>query len=372
MFMGFSFLARQSVLPIILPIYLYFGLLYFSSEEEKEQKINFKNFLILNTGFFSVITLFLLYIIRESALTEWVHQSFTIAKFYVHKNLWLNFLLCLLKGGSTRGRDARTILYSLIFFNALIVGGIVFIKATKNQLTDKIKLLFLLSAVTFFGYLNSLHIYDVFRLQSASSLGFGLLIFSLNYFSQKFKKWKIFIFNIPIISLFIYLISTLLFTATPAINIPWNQSLLFSNQLKAPEDVPILKDKLSNREEREYYQTLTHTLYHYSCQLDYLINFSRNSYFLHLSSRFKLIQRSPFYDPGLSALIFQDEQKRIAELIAEQKAIIMMPDKKLLPEDYMLLLEIAVPDSVSIKLGEKTTYVAIPKKTYPSCSSKPM
>ena len=83
MFMGFSFLARQYVLPIILPIYLYFGLLYFSSEEEKEQKIYFKNFLILNTGFFSVITLFLFYIIRESALTDWVNQSFTIAKFYV-------------------------------------------------------------------------------------------------------------------------------------------------------------------------------------------------------------------------------------------------------------------------------------------------
>ena len=107
-----------------------------------------------------------------------------------------------------------------------------------------------MSAVTFFGYLNCVHIYNVFRLQSASSLGFGLLIFSLNYFSQKFKKLKIFIFNIPIISLSIYLIFTLLFTANTAIRTPWNQSLLFSNQLKAPEDVPILKDKLSNREER--------------------------------------------------------------------------------------------------------------------------
>ena len=129
-------------------------------------------------------------------------------------------------------------------------------------------------------------------------------------------------------------------------------------------------------EEREYYQTLTNTLSHYSCQLDYLINFSKNSYFPHLSSQFKIIQRSPFYDPGLSALIFQDEQKKIAELIAEQKAIIMMPDKKLLPEDYKLILEIAVPDGGSNKFNNKiygkTTYIAIPKKTYPFCSSKPM
>ncbi|MFM6080607.1 MAG: glycosyltransferase family 39 protein, partial [Dolichospermum sp.] len=79
-FLALSFLARQTFF-ILAPIYLYFLLIYISSEQDK-RKILLKNIAMFHVGILSVIGAFLLYVIIESAFADWINQSFVIGKFY--------------------------------------------------------------------------------------------------------------------------------------------------------------------------------------------------------------------------------------------------------------------------------------------------
>jgi hypothetical protein len=68
-FLGLSILARQSPLPLLAPIYLYFLLLYFSSVQELRKEY-LKNILMFHAGMIGVIGVFLLYLVKESALED--------------------------------------------------------------------------------------------------------------------------------------------------------------------------------------------------------------------------------------------------------------------------------------------------------------
>ena len=178
-FLGFSILARQSPLPILAPIYLYFLLVYLSSVQELRKEY-LKNILMFHAGMIGVIGVFLLYLVKESALEDWINQSFTIGIFYKRfvslKSIYRGFIR-----GILFPSDIRLLLYSLVFFNAILICKTFFpkdlgkLKEIQQQFSERDKLLFLFGSVTLFGYLQSLHIYQLFRLQSSSSLGLGLL-----------------------------------------------------------------------------------------------------------------------------------------------------------------------------------------------------
>jgi hypothetical protein len=363
-FLGFSILARQSPLPLLASIYLYFLLLYFSSARELRKEY-LKSILMFHVGMVSVIGVFLLYLVKESALEDWINQSFTIGIAYkswvTPKRIYHEFIR-----GILFPRDKRLLLYSLVFFNALLLicktvfpKGLGKLKKIQQQFSERDKLLFLFSSVTLFGYLQSLHIYELFRLQSSSSLGLGLLIFSLHNLSNRFKRWKKVVFTVPVICVFIYLSSTLIFKGHSSVYYPWNRELLLSHQLKEPENIEMLQGKLYNEETRIYFQTITKTINDYSCQLEYLVNFTTNSYVPLLSKSFKKVQKSPFYSATFSGIIFQDEQPKITQLLTQRKAIVIAAKIKEIPDNYQVVLKIKTPKN--IRFVDRIIYVAVPK-----------
>ena len=354
-FLGFSILARQSPLALLAPIYLYFLLVYFSSVQELRKEY-LKNILIFHAGMIGVIGVFLLYLVRESALEDWINQSFTIGIYYKRfltlQGIYRGFI-----SGILFPPDPRLFLYSLVFFNALLICKTVFqkglgkLKKIQQQFSERDKLLFLFGSVTLFGYLQSLHIYQVFRLQSSSSLGLGLLIFSLDNLSNRFKRWKKVVFIVPVVCVFIYLSQTLIFQ--------WNRNLLLSHQFKEPENIEMLQGKLYSGKTMIFYQTLAKTMSNYNCHLDYLVNFTKDSYVPRLSTSFKRVQRSPFYSRELSEVIFQDEQEKISQLLTQGKAILIAAQIQQVPENYRVVLE--AKTAKGIPYVERTRYVAVPK-----------
>ena len=362
-FLGFSILARQSPLHLLAPIYLYFLLVYFSSAREL-RKAYLKKILMFHAGMIGVIGVFFLYLVKESALEDWINQSLKIGIVYKHylglRTISIHFI-----GGIVFPSGKRFLLYSLVFFNALLTCTTVFLKGLgklkkiQQQFSERDKLLFLFGSVTLFGYLQSLHIYEVFRLQSSSSLGLGLLIFPLDNLSNRFKRWKKVVFIVPVICVFIYLSSTLIFKQTSSVSFPWHQNLLFSHQLTEPENIEMLKGKLYDEETRIFYQTITKTINDYNCQLEYLVNFTMNSYVPRLSKSFKRVQRSPFYRKEMSEVIFQDEQQKISQLLTQEKAIVTAIMRRQIPENYQVILKLQTPKT--IPYVHRTIYVAVPK-----------
>lgn len=366
-FVGLSLLARQSFLTILTPFYPYFLLLLFVSPQKEFWRLHCKNIILFHIGLIFVLAVFWLYLLQVNAVTDWEAQTFTILKAYnlLHSASLSILLYDLTFGYALGGPDTRAMLYSIIFFNTLIIWIKSLFTAIKKTITEKDKILFLFSSVIVLGYVNSLHIYEVFRLQNSSSLGFGLLILSLDNLSNKMRKGKRLIFTIPVVFIFIYLSQTLLFTSTSSVYYPWNRDLLLSNQLKEPENIEILKGKLYDDKMKNYYQVLAQTITKYSsnCQLEYLVNLSTNSYIPFLEQSLKKVQRSPFYSRLLEDKIFQDEKAKIDELLKQEKAILIASDTdstfKEIPKEYKVVIEVSVP--YFIPLTGTKTYVAVPK-----------
>jgi hypothetical protein len=380
-FLGLSILARQSPIPLLAPIYLYFVLMYFSSDQ-KLPRLYLKNILTFHIGMIGIVAVFLLYIAKESAFEDWVKQSFTIGMYY--KEIFNLEPQRVLPNFAKRifypKPNSRSVLYSIVYLNALIIYGIFFlkclgklIKLRKIQFDERDKLLFLFSSVTLFGYLQALHLYNMFRLQSASSLGLGLVVLSLYQLSGKFKRWKMVVFTVPLMIFFILLSNTLLFAKTPVTFVPWDRDLLFSHQLKEPRNIAMLEGKLYDEETRTYYETLVQTLSSYQCKLEYLVNFTQDGYIPSLSESFKRVQRSPLYDQQLARVIFQDEQRKIAQLLKEGKTILIAAQVEEIPENYQIAHEIKTPASTQHwsfngrSLIGKVTYIAVPKSVSSSC-----
>lgn len=363
---GLSLLARLSLLPVLAPFYLYFLLIFFVYSPKKSWRFNLTNIVFFHLGIIVVWVVFLIYLLQESAFRDWQAQTFTILKVYQSSVFILRFLSGLIFGNTFGVTDIRSILYSIIFFDALIIWLNLLLTPKRQQITERDKILFLFSSVILFGYFHALHIYEVFRLQNSASLGFGLLILSLDNLSTKFRQWKGLVFTIPVVCLFLYLSQTLLFTNTSSVYHRWEQDWWLSNQLEEPENVEILKGKLSDEETRNYYQVITQKIISYQrkCQLDYLVNLSPDSYILFLSKSIKKVQISPFYSKILEREIFPDEKEKITKLLRQNKAILVASDKERtfneIPKNYEIVLELTVPKAIPLIVGEKT-YIAVPK-----------
>ena len=79
-----------------------------------------------------------------------------------------------------------------------------------------------LCLVVIFGFLNSVHVYETFRLINGASLGIGLCVFVFyNVFVKAAKPLKYFMALLSIL-LFLILSSTLFFTKTSSAYYPWS------------------------------------------------------------------------------------------------------------------------------------------------------
>ncbi|MBD2176630.1 glycosyltransferase family 39 protein [Pseudanabaena sp. FACHB-1998] len=383
-FFALNVLARQtSLVPTLIPIELYFVYSYLISKNEHQlSKKKLINIAIFNLSIATIFIVFYLYLVRVAALKDWYLQSVTILDFYEEllgnrfqllkslvKNL-IRGLLGVTNFYETRFKYPRLMIYSFMFLNCIIIcarlaSKIFRIKPPKN--TNISQSLFLLSSISLVGYLQSVHIYEIFRLQSASSLGIGLTIFSLDRVLKIFGKWKNLFLVVPIVFLTILLCKDVIFVQNASVYFPWDQKQLISGELREPQKLRFLQGKLYDFDTITYYETLKDEIEKYSDQLDYLVNYTPNSYVLFLSDKFRNIQKSPFYNARLSSLIFSEEENKISELFEQKKAILVTSYPERVPINYCYVHSLVKPiPYISLPL-----YVTIPKNIAKDCKSIP-
>jgi len=368
-FLGLCFLARQTyVLSVMTALYVYMFYRYYtheSSREDQAKKIAFMHF-----GLFVVVVIFLLFLFINSALDDWFlnikAMDIYTGSFLVFAKLLLKFIYALVTGtaaGATKAgqKDIRSWIYTLVFFNTLLVLARIFKHRRMSPLDEKKSLIFLFGLITLFGYLQSLHVYEVFRLQNISSLGIGILLFCLYNEAAAYGKWRQRLaFDAPLALTIVLMASTAVFTVTSSQYQPWNRKLLFGNRLSAPRGINVLKENLYDEKMRVYYESINGKLNEYAGKFDYLINLSYNCFIPFLSSNFKYVQKAPFYDRIFSDLVFDDEKMKIRALLDGGRAVLFTEYLQLVPRNYKVVMAAKNP---GIPYLEQIMYVAIPRNT---------
>jgi hypothetical protein len=339
--LAISYLARQNLLPVIMPVYFYFAFIFINAEQESRKQI-VHGILSFHIGFGIVIGIFLSYIIYVDALHDWYSQSFTILAFYENtffglKETIFNFIYGISFGIIYPTRDMRISLYTCIFICMIFYFFYLAIKSFRKKANDKERIMFLFCVVTLFGYLQALHIYQIFRLHNASSIGIGLLIVYFYHFVSNKKLWQMILFGATILLLVFYLGRSLLFTRTSDHPIPWDRSALLSGELKEPRNVDIFKGKLFSNQRRAYYENINQVLIEYESKCKFIINYTSDCYIPYISTRYLKVQRAPFYNKELSELIFQDEKSKIDEVIESGNAVIFADKVSQIPGNYSII-----------------------------------
>jgi hypothetical protein len=358
-----SFLARQSLLPLLLPLYAYFVILVVSAPADT-RKFLLKQIALFHAGLLGLLALFFLYLLQAGAVHDWVAQSITLLSLFTeHLGKGVLIFTQLFKGiffaQSATGCDARTLLYSILFFNALGIIGILLLKFLRGQMAERDRIMFLLSVVTIFGYVQSLHIYEIFRLQSAASLGFGLLIVSIDRFTARWENSRSILFSILITFLLTTLGLSMLFTKTSSVYSPWLRHYFVSKELGAPEHVEEFRHALYDKQTRSFYDGIVAALHPYVGKLPYFVNLTKVSTVPPMVVGFKKVQRAPFYAKELSELIFPDEQKLIPELIVRGEALVITETLEEVPKSYAVVSTLPIPHSIPW-MEHPSLYVAVP------------
>jgi hypothetical protein len=365
-FLTLSYLARQSLLPILAPMYVFFIYLMVHSDR-KQLKLHLINILKFHLGVVMVFAPFMIFIAIQSAINDWINQNF---KVYVFFNIYFDFyetvrfFLYRLLAPLYRPRvDARLFVYSLVFLSALYISVKLFFKGLKKNVEENERLLFLYGSVTLFGYLQAFHIYEIFRLQSASALGIGLLILMYNNLTVGLKKWRFAVFLPPVFLLMSILSSSLLFTITSSVYYPWDKTLLFSDELNEPEGIGVLRYKLYDSVHRLHYWQIAEILEKYRCRLSYLVNYSHDSYIPYISDHYKRIQRIPSYNYEYSEksteMLIPDEREKVGRVLSNEQAILFAAHIEQVPSNYHVVRKIKSLESY--KWVTPVTYVAVPR-----------
>jgi hypothetical protein len=379
--MACSILARNTNFLAALPaIYIYFFILYIFDKK----LIIRKHIVFFTLGLILPLSIFLLYLISNYSFQSWFFQTFELFSvrffsiefssrdtslikypmfFYV---LVKNIIRSLIFG------DLRIKLYSFAFFNNLAIILVTLIRFKRGKFTSKDSYLLLFCLVSTFGYLAALHDYQIFRLQSAASLGIGILIYSLSELSQlaSTRRVRTLVFLVPCSFLLISLISNFQFLPQSSYFQPWNLDLILSGTLREPKNIEILEGKLFEEKRANYYEEIALILDQYSGQLKLLVNLTENSFIPFISNKYERMQIAPFFAPSTIESFRESEKTRYEPVLINGRAILFgyegykfeqfygadTPGSTTeIPENYRIIKSIENPD------GNGKLIVAIPK-----------
>lgn len=352
-FLGLSVMARHTaILSTLTPVYLFFFVTY---SRMRQFRTHMKNILLFHAGMIGVLGAYAVYILNGHMLDDWILQNITVIGFYNIISPWKKlsiFLGHIVQWPPYTTSDVRMILYSMVFVNACVICIMAFCKYLRNDYEEKWNILFLYSLVTLCGYIQALHMYELFRLQNASSLGIGLLIFSGYILVERTSRWKFLLLHAASICFVLYLSFTLY--------LPWNNYQLGKN-LCQPKGIDMLRGKLYDQQTRAHYENLHTILNTYSQRLPYLINLTPDCYIPMLCNSLQKVQRTPFYHRRLVSYISEDEYKIFAALARQEKALVVLISPWDMPPNYEIVSILHTPEQIIFFEKPQTIYIAIPR-----------
>ncbi|MBN3941740.1 hypothetical protein [Nostoc sp. NMS9] len=324
--LGFSLLCRYSLIQAILPPFV----LFFSSEiifQKNTKKTTASRVLFFSLGFIFPILLFFLFLFSNSLLDDFWIQNQIAKSEIVGKATILNLLQDLFQSMFiTFGddiHDSRIIFFTIIFcWNLITLFYFLNKLLFKKKLAQDEAIVMQLCVITLFGYLSGISSYDFLRLiAGSSSLGVGVIIYSVIQISQRLgRKIKIIIL-LPLISICFIWASSLIFSAsaTSAAYIPWRLDMLMGKGVISTE-ISIFRGKILSPKYYEFYREIYQKISKYQ-NSHYIVNYTQDSVAMVINNLPK-VQISSYYTP-LIEQAYPEETKKIHQIINTKKAVIL-------------------------------------------------
>ncbi len=337
--LGLACLLRySSIVAILSPFVIY--LCYEVFIVSTDRRLGLKRLMLFGAGFIAPLVWFFGFLLSKRAWYDFYIQNRVIAESWDRGVTLLNFLPRLLNhivlADTWPIRDSRSICFSVVFCVALVAVCYLVRKVflLKKGLSKTENTLVLVSLVTLCGYLNSIHIYQIFRLINGSSIGVGLIVYALG----KPAKWKdrkgikpaLIVASIILCSIWS---KSLLFTETSSVYLPWNRNIFAGKRVRGAK-IEMFQGKWLSDEYYNFYDEVSGILSRFDRSY-YVINYTWDPLLTVLGS-LKRAQIVPFYLGPPFYLPFaengyRDEPREIEQIIASKKAVILTTAERKVP-----------------------------------------
>lgn len=318
-FLCMSVLSRYSSVIAILPPFIILLCWQLLTVRDTRKHV-MKKMGMIGSGFLIPLILFFIYLHMNSALDDFFYQNKMIIKLWGNiddVNTFLNFLASFVQVVPSMADDFRGKLFTLIFIICLFI----LVREGVQKYTDTAKEpemfkyeIKAVSVIAIFGYLNSIHVYETFRLVNGSSLGVGLCVLVFyNIFIKAGRPVRYFMVSVSALT-FLFLSSTLFFTSTTSSYYPWRMNVLLRDGV-TNTTIKIFRGKILTKEYNDFYQEAFDAIkpYRNSC---YILNYTEDCVAF-IMNDLPRIQISTVEFPWL-----RDISKQAA-LIEDKKAVVL-------------------------------------------------
>ncbi|MEH2082662.1 MAG: hypothetical protein V7K89_22580 [Nostoc sp.] len=323
LFLGLSLLSRNSSSIAIIPPFLFFFV--YNVIFKKTEKDTFSKILFFSLGFLVPLLLFLFFLINHNALNDFLIQNQVMLSYSKRNITILNFLPRLLTtiftlNGETFNSDSRLFFFTIIFlWNLATLFYILYQLLLNKILTKHESILIVFCLVTIFGYLNAIHFYEVFRLVNSSSLGIGVIIYTIFRMSQRLNRKVKLIILLPLISICFIWGNSIIFSETSSVYFPWKLDVLTGKGVMTTE-ISIFKGKVLSKKYYDFYQEVYQTISENN-YVPYIVNYTGDSVAMVINN-LQRVQISSLYFPKLEQA-YPNEANKIQKIINEKKAVIL-------------------------------------------------
>jgi len=355
--LGLSVLCRYSSSIAIVPPFIVLLCWQYFNEKGKESIGLIKSKIRLMTGgFFFPLTAFFIYLIFNAALDDFIYQNAMSVKLMGQGDdirTYLNFLASIFQIEESLASDFRGKLFTVVLLVCLflIIRQLVmwFKGRAMNSLYSDGTVL-AVCVVVVFNYLNSIHIYETYRLVNGASLGFGVCAFVVGNCVDHSKNIVKYIILIILSATLWALTSTLFFERTTSSYYPWKKEIIFGHGITV-HDIKIFQGKRLSKEYHDFYREVFDILRPFEKRF-YLLNFTWDSVAAALNDMPR-VQISPYNAIGV------DDLSKQARLIAEKRAIIISY-KKMDFQGYKTIFARQWPDEIPW-LGGGYLFISVPE-----------
>jgi hypothetical protein len=358
--LGLSLLCRYSAALAILPPFFLFFIYCWLTENSRRRSV-FAGGSIFAIGFLIPIGAFGSYLLSQGVLADfWCQNQAIIAVWgggVTLTNIIPKLLTCIIYPGSgmTGFKDARIIFFSLNFFGTLLVLGNAIRKKGQN-------ILVLVGLISLFGYLNTAHIYEIFRLINASSLGIGLIAYICEALKPK-GRLKLVLLTVLVAPCFIWA-DNLILTRNSSVYNPWNPAQLVGTENAVPVMKPFEGKRLSQTF-YDFYDQIDQKLARYDDRAYTLVNNTNDPLLMVLRDLPRTQQLAIPISPKYSDCCH--ETATIAQVIEAKRAIIFSPSNQLLP-GYEIIFQQVWPQEMpwhgnilGTPVANNSLYIMAPK-----------
>jgi hypothetical protein len=270
--LGLALLCRYSSLMGIVPPFVLYWLYQLWSHTAERRRTVWGG-LVLGLGAVIPLGAFAGYLWTQGAWADFICQNQTLIAAWsppvtlpdvltrLAANIWY--------GSDTKNQallgDLRLGFFSVNFWGSLIFLFTVLINRLRKALpkSPQFDPIILVSLITLCGYLNSYHLYEVFRLINSASLGFGVIAYGIWQISRRFSSVGVKLgLLVPMVCLCFVWADGLILQRNASNYHPWAWGHL-SGKAQWEDQVDVLRGKLVTAEYHSFYQRITQVLARY-------------------------------------------------------------------------------------------------------------